>query len=448
MSQPNRNKTIASASFLAASILIFMIGCGGGGGSTSVSSAVDQQLLNRLTALNPMGPNAFILPDSDALALIPQDPQNPLTPEKVHLGQLLFHETAIMTEAVKTVGLESASCASCHHAGAGFQAGRFQGIGEGGVGFGQNGESRQPRSDYLPTEIDSQPIRTPSAMNGAYQPNQLWNGQFGATDANVGTQSRWTPGTPKQRNNLGFEGLETQAIAGIGVHRLFMTRQIAENLGYKEYFDQAFPHEPEDNRYTVITAGLAIAAYERTVMANRSPWQRYLRGDVKAMSENQKLGAQLFFTKAECYKCHTGPALNEKNFRAIGMRDLSDHPGVNNANFSSIENFGRGGFTGNPADNFKFKTPQLYNLKDAVFLGHGASFTSVRDIIEYKNRGVAENPRVPTNQLDPNFKPLNLNPTEVDLLTDFVLNALRDPSLNRYVPQRTMSGKPFPNNDP
>lgn len=46
----------------------------------------------------------------------------------------------------------------------------------------------------------------------------LWNGQFGATGPNVGTESEWTIGTPKEVNTLGFEGIESQA--GLDVHRL------------------------------------------------------------------------------------------------------------------------------------------------------------------------------------------------------------------------------------
>ena len=57
-------------------------------------------------------------------------------------------------------------------------------------------------------------------LNVAYQKVMLWNGQFGATSVNTGTESQWTADTPIETNFLGFEGLETQAIAGLGVHRM------------------------------------------------------------------------------------------------------------------------------------------------------------------------------------------------------------------------------------
>ena len=138
------------------------------------------------------------------------------------------------------------SCASCHFASAGFQAGRFQGIAEGGTGFGINGESREANIQYLEEDLDVQPVKSPSVMNTAYQKIMLWNGQFGATGLNTGTESAWTFDTPKETNFLGFEGVETQAIAGLKVHRMDIDEDnsVIEDLGYKTMFDEAFSNVP------------------------------------------------------------------------------------------------------------------------------------------------------------------------------------------------------------
>jgi len=108
---------------------------------------------------------------------------------------------------------------------------------------------------------------------------------------------------------------------------------------------------------------------------------------------------------------------------------------------------GRGGFTGNPDDDYKFKTPQLYNLKGLQFFGHGGSFSSVKEIIEYKNEAIAENTDVPANKLSPFFEPLHLTETEIDQLTLFIENSLYDDNLMRYVPESLPSGNCFPNAD-
>ena len=64
---------------------------------------------------------------------------------------------------------------------------------------------------------------------------------------------------------------------------------------------------------------------------------------------------------------------------------------------------GRGGFTGNPEDDYKFKTPQLYGLKYAPFYGHGGNFTSLRDLVVYKNTAISQNADVPQSQLADEF---------------------------------------------
>jgi len=363
------------------------------------------------------------------------------------LGKLLFHETALGVVPRNPLAAGTYSCASCHFASAGFQACKPQGIGEGGLGFGLNGESREPNPLYLPADLDVQAIRTPAALNIAYQPNILWNGQFGATHLNVGTESAWEYGTPKSSNHLGYEGTETQAIAGMGVHRQDISKVWADSLGYSGLFRAAFPGVPDDQLFTKEYAGLAIAAFERTLMADRAPFQRWLHGNRSAMSEKEKRGAIVFFQDANCAACHTGPALNSMSFHALGMKDLFQAGGIN-ASSQSPENLGRGSFTGRAEEMYAFKVPQLYNLKDSPLYGHGASFTTIQAVLEYKNRAVKENPLVPDHLLSPYFVPQNLSPQQIDDLTAFITFGLRDPFLKRYQPVSVYSGACIPNSDP
>jgi len=387
----------------------------------------------------------LIQPLINELSSIPSDLNNPLTTSKVELGKLLYHETMIATGAHMNDGMYTYSCASCHHVDAGFQSGLKQGIGEGGLGFGVHGEGRIKNAMYPESELDVQPIRTPTTLNVAYQEVMLWNGQFGAKGPNEGTQSQWTIDTPKEANLLGFEGVETQAIAGLDVHRLTIDHDEIINSSYKELFDVAFPNDSEDERYSKLNAALAIAAYERTLLPNQAPFQRWLRGDNNAMSKDEMSGAKLFFGKAQCYQCHAGPALNDMDFHALGMKDLEGAEVATIADESTRK--GRGGFTGNGEDDYKFKTPQLYNLKDVQFFGHGGSFTTIKEVIEYKNSAVIENDLVPQNRISPLFTPLNLSEKEIYQLLLFLEKSLYDNNLERYVPETLPSGNCFPNAD-
>ena len=243
---------------------------------------------------------------------------------------------------------------------------------------------------------------------------------------------------------ISYEGIETQAIAGLNVHRLKIDSLYIKNCSYKLLFDAVFPAIPVSQRYSTINAGLAIAAYERTVLANNAPFQKWLQGE-NVLTARQNYGAELFFGKAKCYTCHNGPTLNSSGFYALGMNDLTGSDIIGSVPNNTAK--GRGGFTGKEEDNYKFKTPTLYNLKDVTYFGHGGSFTSIRDVIVYKNKGVAQNSTVPVSQLSSEFKPLNLSESEIDALTDFIENALYDDDLIRYVPSATPLNSCFPNAD-
>tara|TARA_R110000868_G_scaffold176614_3_gene414522 strand:- start:18 stop:1370 length:1353 start_codon:yes stop_codon:yes gene_type:complete len=404
----------------------------------------DQQLESSL--INLAGNlDYYILPESNNYSSIPSDPKNPLNGDKVLLGKLLFHETGLGVNSKKESHKATYSCASCHHSAAGFQSGILQGIGDGGMGFGLHGESRVMAPDYTSDLVDVQPIRSPTVLNSAYQKLMLWNGQFGATDANIGTEANWTDGTPKATNNLGFEGVETQAIAGLTVHRMGIDKEFCDEYKYATLFDSAFPELDITERYSLITAGLAIAAYERTLLATNTNFQNWLKGDQTAMTKNEKKGALLFFGKAKCYQCHNGPALNSDAFYALGIKDLSG-PNIHGV-IDETTKKGRGGFTNSTADNYKYKVPQLYNLADVNFFGHGGGFSSVRDVITYKNNAQKENAIVPTDALAIEFQPLGLNEEEIDLLTEFIEKSLFDNNLKRYNPIALPTGLCFPNAD-
>lgn len=416
----------------------------------SVFENIDAELKETLKdASGGVGEAAYRLPYSTNTGEIPQDPKNPLTQDKIDLGALLFHETGLGLNPKHAENMEAYSCASCHFAAAGFQAGRHQAISDGGMGFGLNGEGRQRNPLYGPDELDVQPVRTPAALNIAYQEAVLWNGQFGAVGVNAGTEANWTPGTPIEKNNLGYHGTETQAIAALSVHRMEMDETVCEDLNYRQLFDKAFPDVPQENRYDKERAGLAIAAFERSLLPNQAPFQLWLRGNTNAMTEAEKRGALLFFGEAGCADCHNGPNLADMNFYAYGMKDLDEVPEetfqVDAANGAHL---GRFSFTKNEADKYKFKTPQLYNLADSPFYGHGSSFRSIRDVVAYKNEGVKENSRMDDGQLAEQFRPLGLSDTEVSDIALFIESALHDPNLLRYQPLSVRSGNCIPNNDP
>ncbi len=409
---------------------------------TYVASENDYRLENLLNEHG--GLENFILPDSDDYGLIPQDPHNPLSKEKVELGKLLFYETGLALAPMQPAGEGTYSCASCHIPSAGFRPGRPQGIADGGLGFGDNGEGRVFNTNY--SEPDVQGVRPLSVLNVAFVTNTTWNGRFGSGGLNEGTENLWTAESGAEINHLGFKGLESQNIEGLHLHRMVINKEVLDGYGYTDLFDAAFSDVSEVERYTPQSASFAISAYLRTLLSNEAPFQNWLRGDKVAMTESEKKGANLFFGKANCSTCHRGTSLNGNNFYALGVDDLYKKGAINTSR-DDPKNLGRGEFTGRAEDMYKFKVPQLYNLGDAPFYFHGSSKKTLEEVVEYFNEAIPENFDVPPSQISPGFVPLNLSEEEKSDLLIFLRDGLRDPNLDRYVPDAVLSGNCFPNND-
>jgi len=409
-------------------------------------SEIDLRLERALDNVSPSRTSkSFQLPETGDFSQFLQDSNNPMTPEKVALGKLLFFETGLAQDAVKDIGKETYSCGSCHVPQKGFMPGRVQGIADGGIGFGNAGEARSRFHLYEENEMDVQGARPLSLLNVGFMHNTSWSGQFGSGGINEGTEDKWI-GTAEV-NNLGYAGLESQNIEGLHLHRMDASEENLRRLGYKAMYDEAFPNIASHERYSFVTTSFAISAYLRTLVPNEAPFQKWLKGDMHAMNELEKEGAILFFGKAGCVNCHQGPGLNNQKFYAIGVSDLHETGEAFNTGPNDIRNFGRGGFTDAAEDLYKFKVPQLYNLKNSPFYFHGSSKNSLRDVVEYFNKGIKENEKVPSQNISGFFHPLDLSFEEVSAVTSFLENSLYDPNLTRYMPEEVLSGNCFPNND-
>lgn len=80
--------------------------------------------------------------------------------------------------------------------------------------------------------------------------------------------------------------------------------------------------------------------------------------------------SRIVFGKAGCYRCHNSPSLNSFNFFALGVYDLYENKVTEVFRTGPTDKRvkGRGGFTDRPEDLYKFKVPQLYNLKPVGFI--------------------------------------------------------------------------------
>ena len=388
----------------------------------------------------------YVFPDSDDYANLPnQDPANPVTEAKVKLGNMLFFETGLAQSPNNEECYETYSCSSCHIPSRGLLPGRIQGIADGAFGYGEHGETRELAPSYAEDEIDAQGTRPMNPLNAGYSTVTLWSGAFGAGGPNEGTEEYWTG--LSEVNHTGYLGLEAQNIEAFALHRLDINEKVLDEYGYRQLYDEAFPDFPVEERYSPTTSSFAIGAFLRSFLANKAPFQEFLKGDDSALTHNQIEGAMIFFDKGRCYSCHRETALSAMDFHAIGTPDMYQNGGLNTGP-DDPRNLGRGMFTGQEQDMRKFKVPQLYNLKDYSMYFHGSSKTSLEDVVDYKINAQSENPNIQTEDLSGYFKPIELTKEDRLDLLDFLRDALYDSDYERYVPDAIPSGNCFPNNDP
>lgn len=328
-------------------------------------------------------------------------------------------------------------------------------------------------------ELDSVGRLSMSVIGLAFNNRLLFGGFGGEPPATIGSLN---PFNDPAGENIALELLDA--------HRMlnFQSAELIKVPAFVKLFQDAFPKEAADaaasNDLTKlvndVTVLRATATFMRTVVTRNTPFDRFVAGDDHALTSSQRRGARLFFTKASdggagCFTCHSGPQLNkqvndpdvagigqfvEENFFNIG---IGDHPvQALNALASGhldltklgkdgypyhAEDIGRQLVTQNPDHAFKFRVLTLRQLKDGRNFMHNASFTKVRDVVEYFNAGIPQDPTAGTaptlstrftNPRGPGTpNGLGLSRDEVDDVADFVENGLYDPAFVKYDPNST-----------
>ena len=173
---------------------------------------------------------------------------------------------------------------------------------------------------------------------------------------------------------------------------------------YGPYFQRAFG-SPE---ITPPRVAKAIADYERTVMSGNAPWDRFKKNrDQTAISDEAKLGEQLFFGKASCNQCHLGQNLTDTSFHNIGV-------GWNEGTQTFADD-GRAAVTKQPQDRGAFKTPGLRDITKHAPYMHDGSMRTLAEVVDHYDKGGTANPA-----LDPKMKKLFLTAAEKAAVVRFL----------------------------
>jgi cytochrome c peroxidase len=171
-------------------------------------------------------------------------------------------------------------------------------------------------------------------------------------------------------------------------------------LAVQEYvarFNAAFPGTPT-SALGFQHAANAIAAFQAAAFTRtNSPFDRYLAHDDKALTAEQKRGAILFFGKARCVTCHSGPLIGGQSFANIGVPQIG--PGVGAAAPLDI---GRGEqFPGTPFYQFAFRVPPLRNVELTAPYMHNGAYRTLEQVVRHYTNADSAQRNYDASGLDP-----------------------------------------------
>lgn len=347
-------------------------------------------------------------PPLAALGMPPIPADNPQSAEKIELGKLLFFDSRIGGDA-------SVSCADCHAPKQGW-------------GF------NDPLSRGYPGVIHWRNSQT--VINSAYLGKLFWTGSAKSLESQAPSAA------------LG-------AVSGNG-ERDMVEARLAFIPEYVERFNDVFG----DDWPKVNNAFRAIAAFERTLIHNDTPFDRYMNGEEDALSDQQKRGLALFEGKANCIECHNGPQLTDQKYYNLGIERAEewDYNGMAQVTFR-YEQYAKGvteelyrkikddaGLyyrTKQKRDMGKFRTPPLrYTAYTAPYM-HAGKFFDFYEVVEFYNEGGSDNEFTDgtlASNKTPILKPLNLTEDEIEDLVEFLESLSGDeikmvpPALPSYAP--------------
>lgn len=147
---------------------------------------------------------------------------------------------------------------------------------------------------------------------------------------------------------------------------------------YVEMFAAVYPDTPPAE-LTFAHAANALAAYQmETFTFLDSPWDRYLAGDLDALTPEAEAGARLFYGAAGCAQCHSGALMSDLKFYNLAVPQIGHGKG----NEQPLD-FGRARETGYQADLFAFRTPPLRNVAITGPWMHNGAFTTLEAAVRH-----------------------------------------------------------------
>ncbi len=307
--------------------------------------------------------------------------------ERIELGRLLYFDPILS-------GANDISCATCHHPDLGLSDGRALSMGKGGRGLG-------------PDRAGAAEIKraAPTVWNAAFNHMQFWDGRA----PNLEEQARG----PITSDIEMAENPET------------LVSELKAIPEYSSRFDAAFA-----SGVTFDNVVKAIAAFERTLTTNNSPFDRFVAGDQHALTDSQRRGFDLFRSgKSRCFECHGLPTFANRDFKIIGVPDTD----------SNKPDFGRFEVTQGEGNKRAFKVPTLRNVALTAPYMHNGRFKTLEEVIDFYAGGGGPGKGFDTPHINDKIRVFPVTSEERADLAAFLIS-LTDESNLPQIPDRVPSG--------
>ena len=359
----------------------------------------------------------------------------------VHLGRLLFWDPILS-------GNQDTACATCHHPDFAYADGRDLSRGTGSIGLGPK------RVDVSKGQIPVVKRNSPTILNVAFNgvddddeddDNRRGRRRFGSTLQTV-NQARAPMFWDSRVRSLETQALEPiKALEEMRGHAYpeaeavdTVVARITKVPEYVALFQEAFG---PGTRVDGPRIGDAIAAFERSLVAMNSPFDRFRAGDFDALTAQQRRGLETF-DEVGCDRCHDGPMFSDFDHHAEGV---PEHPLLAQPDSG--------------AGRFRFRTPSLRNVALTAPYMHNGMLATLQDVLRFYDNGRSENPNVSNERdrdrgrdrgrndnaiarLSGQFRRVdNMSQGEMADIVAF-LNALTDTNFDRTIPARVPSGLP------
>lgn len=313
--------------------------------------------------------------------------------ERVQLGRLLFFDPILS-------GANDISCATCHHPDLGFTDARGLSMGKGGQGIGaeRSGGAIVKRG-------------APTIWNSAYNHKQFWDGR--AEDLEEQANGPITSDIEMNENP------ET------------LVKELKAIPEYARRFDSAFAGS-EGSAVSLDNVQKAVAAFERTLTANNSPFDRFVRGELGALTPEQRRGFNLFRSgRTRCFECHGAPTFANRDFKIIGVPEVD----------GAQPDYGRFEVTKGEGNKYAFKVPTLRNVVLNAPYMHNGKFKTLEEVLDFYAAGGGPGVGFKEPKVDDKIHSYEITAEEKRELIAFMF-ALTDESNLPEFPDKVPSGLP------